>query len=81
VLPFLKHPKIQQTGIAVEYRKPDEGKEESEHNHLEQCAQDLIEAVHSKDKKAVLNSLKDIFNELDAIPHIEGEHIEEEEQI
>lgn len=58
MLPFLKA-KPQQTGVIVQARKPDEGKEKpAEDQGLMACAQDLISAIETKDAKAVASALR-----------------------
>lgn len=74
MLPFLKN-KHQQTGVIVQNRTPDEPKD-SEDQGLMACAQDLIDAVHSKDAKRVASALKAAFEIADSEPHVEGEHVE-----
>ncbi len=39
------------------------------------AAEELIEAIQSKDAEGVVESLKAIFAEFDSEPHVEGEHI------
>jgi hypothetical protein len=78
ILPFLKH-EPKSPGIAVVERKPDEGKEDPDAG-LHACAQDLINAIHSKDMKAVAAALKAAFELLDSAPHEEGPHLESEEE-
>lgn len=74
MLPFLKRNKEASASIPEETikREPDE---ESEYDGLESCAQELIDAVHSKDAKAVCTALRSAFELMDSEPHIEGEHL------
>lgn len=63
----------------VSVRKPDEKPEESQDVSTEAimaCAQDLIDAVHAKDTKSAAEAIKSAFEILDAMPHVEGEHVE-----
>ena len=55
MLPFLR-PRAQ-TGVIVEQRKPDE-ETPSEISELEMAADDLINAIHAKDKRGVAEALK-----------------------
>lgn len=74
-LPFLA--KKKQAGLIVEYRKPDEGKDQEKQEDstgIEQCAKDLIEACKAEDVKAAARAIKDAFTILDSQPHDEGEH-------
>jgi len=51
---------------------------EEGHDTLHACAEELIEAIHSKDVAGAVAALKAIFEELDSEPHAEGPHTEEE---
>lgn len=80
-IPWLKNKSKMQDGIAVQYRQPDHPEDKSEDEHgLEAGAQDLIQAIHSKDKKLVLAAIRSLFEILDSLPHEEGEHIESKEE-
>lgn len=46
---------------------------EAEHP-LSACAEDLIDAIHSKDPQAVAHALEAAFQICDSQPHEEGEH-------
>lgn len=66
-------------GVIIKNRSPDLKQEESEETPdnsaaIETAAQALIDAVHSKDTKAVADALQDAFDILDSMPHEEGEH-------
>lgn len=71
--PFFK--KIKEAGAAgpVESvkREPDT---EAEFDAMESAAEDLMNAVHSKDVKAVASALKAAFLLADSEPHEEGPH-------
>lgn len=54
-----------------------EAEEKEEPSSLQMCAEELIDAVHSKDAHAVVDALKAMFEELDSEPHVEGPHIGE----
>lgn len=43
---------------------------------IESCAMELIIAVHLKDVKAVAEALKNAFDILESIPHVESAHVE-----
>lgn len=64
MLPFLKNKIKAQTGVMVENREPDQKPESEQQDNpdaaLEACANDLINAIHSKDIKRVTQVLKDI---------------------
>lgn len=75
MLPFLKR-KEGSSSDPVESlkRSPDEGAEEFD--SLESAAEDLINAVHAKDVKAVAAALRAAFELSDSEPHVEGPHLE-----
>lgn len=78
MLPFMK--KKPQTGVIVTTRPSDETKQdESSDSDLETCAEDLINAVHNKDKKAVAEALRAAHVVCDMEPHDEADHSEGEE--
>lgn len=74
--PFLREK--QQTGVSVQYRKPDSG--ESDSSGLDACGQDLLRAIENKDFKAIGEALKAAFAICDSEPHNEGEHLNSEEE-
>lgn len=83
MLPFLKSKDKSVAGLIIQKRNPDQEVEvnESEDYHaeaIEACAEALIEAVHNKDVKATAQAIKDAFDILDAMPHVEGPHEEGE---
>lgn len=73
MLPFLKHNQEASASGPVESikREPDE---DYDYDMLDSAAEDLIQAVHSKDVKAVSSALKAAFQICDSQPHEEGEH-------
>lgn len=86
MLPFLKNKsKAAQTGVIVKHREPDNKVDYDSLDHndptaiLEACAADFISAIHSRDSQKLAQVLKDTFELLDAMPHVEGEHIESKE--
>ena len=74
MLPFHKLNKDASAAGPVEKveRKPDE---ESEYDPLHAAADDLIEAVHSKNTKNVAMAIRAAFELLDSEPHEEGPHV------
>ena len=63
--------------ISLSGLKPESDSKESLHDKmLGLCANELISAVHAKDAKKVIESLRAAFQMLDAEPHIEGEHVD-----
>lgn len=83
MLPFLKSRK--QTGLIISHRKPtgevqESHSEDDEIAPLRAAAEDLIRAVHDKDVAAVAEALESAFEICDSMPHVEGEHIESNEE-
>jgi len=79
MLPFLKH---KQEGSVSDdddsiKRKRDETNGSEEYDMLEAAAEDLIQAVHSKDVKSVCSALRAAFEMLEMEPHEEYPHEEE----
>ena len=81
MLPFLKRTKEASVSAPAQtiVRESDH-EEELEHQPLDIIAEELIDAVHKKDAKLVADCLHAAFEMLDAMPHVEGEHISEEEE-
>jgi hypothetical protein len=81
MLPFLKKTKEASVSAAPQtiVRESDH-EEELEHEPLDVIAQELVDAVHKKDAKLVADCLHAAFEILDAMPHVEGEHITEEDE-
>ena len=78
MLPFLSKIK-KASGIAgtiIKQRQPDEKTQEDQEYSIEDCAQDLINAVHAHDKDGVVQAMRDIFENLEKAPHEEGPHIQ-----
>ena len=76
MLPFLSKVK-KQAGIAgtiIKNRTPDEKPEENQEDSssIEDCAAQLITAVHAHDKQGVVDAMKDIFQKLEDEPHEEA---------
>ena len=88
MLPFLKRSKEASVSAVpdVIIRKSDEESPEheameSEHDEmLEVVAQELISSIFKKDEEGVVECLRAAFLLLDSEPHVEGEHLEEEEE-
>lgn len=81
MLPFLRPRK--QAGVQAPptqvTRKPDgdlESDKDSENQGLMSAAQDLIQAIHSKDAKAVSAALKAAFEICESEPHYEDHEFE-----
>lgn len=81
MLPFMKHK--MQTGVIVNTRKPDgshvEDGMEGDDQGMEAVAEDMIRAFSTKDSKALAAALRAAFEIADSEPHVEGEHLDEEE--
>lgn len=72
-LPFLRKKQI--AGVIYSHRAPDtatEGQEDNENAGLEACAQDLIDAIHSQDKRRAAAAMRDAFEILESEPHEEA---------
>lgn len=69
-------------GIITQRRKEDGSEdlsEASDSTELNDHAASLIRAVHAKDEQGVADALRAAFEQMDAAPHVEGEHINEED--
>ncbi len=79
-LPFLN--KRKDAGIAgtiMQKRSPDEPdasepESEDQEYSLEDCAQDILTAIHAHDAQGLAEALKEAFEKLEASPHEEAEH-------
>ena len=71
MLPFLKRKQDSVANLIIKQREPDKDKDSKdlEDYSLEDCAQRLIEAVHSSDKFKVVDALREIVRELKSEPH------------
>ena len=76
ILPFLKH-KPQVAGIMTIERKPDQDTETQDDSGMMAAAQDLSNAIHSKDIKAIAAALRAAFEILETQPHDEISHEQE----
>ena len=74
MLPYLKRNKDGSASSPVEAieRKPDH---EENFDVMESVAQDILNALESKDAKALAEALRAAFELMDSEPHEEGEHI------
>ena len=70
MLPFLK--KNHESSVSVPETVTREHDEDFD--SLEVAAEDLMNAVHSKNAKAVASALRAAFELMDSEPHQEGEH-------
>jgi len=76
MLPFMK-PKAMSVGVIVRNRKPDgisaeQPDEDSGSGAIDACAEDLMQALQSKDSKAVAAALRAAFEVLESEPHEEA---------
>lgn len=80
MLPFLKRKESTSTGLIVKSRSSDKPEQEQEQEEeiqdssaaaIEQCAMELILAVHLKDVKGVSEALCSAFDILESKPHEE----------
>jgi hypothetical protein len=81
MLPFLKPKASAVGGVMNVLRKPDgetEMEDTGDDTGLEACAEDLIRGVTAKDTSLIVDALRSAFQILDAEPHEEGEHLDEE---
>lgn len=73
-----------QTGVIVNTRKSDglglkeEGSEGDDHA-MEAVFDDIMTAIKNNDKKAGAAAVRAAFEIADSEPHVEGEHLNEEE--
>ena len=76
MLPFLKkNQEASASGpIESQKREPDE---DADRDMLEVAAQDLMDALHKKDAKALAAALRAAFELFDSDPHMEGPHTNE----
>lgn len=84
MLPFLRkrHEGVATGGVIIKNRQPDETPKENDHDTaIHSCAADLISAVHAHDIKAAAEAIRSAFEILDAMPHQEYSHKEDEDEI
>lgn len=68
------------SGIIMKHRKPDESAEQPEENQaLKSAARDILDAVESRDVDRLESAIRAAFQICDSEDHVEGEHIEEEQ--
>lgn len=82
LLPFLKPKAASMAGLIIKNREPDEAVKnapEDDSAAIDSCAQELINAIHNKDTKAVSAALKDAFDILESLPHEENNEVPEDE--
>lgn len=58
--------------MSMQDEGPDEG--------LEAAGTDLLRAINAKNPKAIAAALRAAFEILDSMPHVEGEHLEEDSE-
>lgn len=73
MLPFLKNKHEASVSLPADTIRREPDGEES-FDSLEVAAQDLIDAIHSKNVKAVSEALRAAFELCDSEPHVEGPH-------
>lgn len=78
MLPFLKKSRQQSPGIATVYKAPDDEAKAGMMRGVELAMEDLAGAMERKDHKGMARAIKTAFEILDASPHEEGEHTNEE---
>lgn len=81
-LPFLKNKNISGAIMTTKVRPSDapETSEDEGNQGLMEAAKDLTTAIQAGDHKAVAQALEAAFQILDAAPHEEGEHFNEEQE-
>lgn len=80
MLPWMKNGPKQSAGIAMQVRKPDEGKETpNEDPAVLAAAEDILRAIDSKDAKHLAQALRAAFQILDSEPDEEGPQMEDEQ--
>lgn len=76
MLPFLKKRQEVSVSIPTDIVKRDSDHEEEEDfDGLESCCEEMIDAFHSRDAKALAAALRAAFQICDLEPHEEGEHV------
>lgn len=84
MLPFLKSKRNDGTGISISVRSPDQAAkpeleaESTTITAVRAAAADLIKAIHNRDERAAAEALRAAFEILEAMPHSEGPHTNEE---
>jgi hypothetical protein len=83
MLPFLKNKQAGGISAQIINRKPDvnsmESPEENDSDSgLKACAVDLINSIHNRDEKGVMEALRSAFEFLESQPHVENEELESE---
>ena len=66
-------------GLKMDKEEDLEGESESTDEGLVVAAEEILSAVEAKDANMLAESLKAFFDMCDEMPHMEGEHVEEEE--
>ena len=76
LLPFLKKQKANNFGLIVKTRESDSGEDEQQPEDktaaIEACAQDLIQAVHSRNVKMAAEAICSAFEILEGMEHSEA---------
>lgn len=63
----------------AESKKEHESESEDLDMHLQDIADDMMKAIHSKDSEALKDLLKEAFECMELAPHEEGEHLDSDE--
>ena len=83
MLPFLKPRNQQSAGVSTEYFKTKPESDEDKKEDVEglmAAAADFIQGIQTGDKKLVASALRSAFEILDAAPHEEGPHTNDESE-
>jgi hypothetical protein len=80
MLPFLKKSKEASVSAPVEHiRRESDHEDDGHEGPMSVVAEELIYAVHKRDTRGVIDALHAAFMILDAMPHVEGEHLDHKE--
>jgi hypothetical protein len=80
MLPYLQKPKS--PGVLVSNRKPDKKDEEDQEDSgggMRAAAQDILKAIQDNDEQHLALALQNAFEIMDAAPHEEGPHTNDED--
>jgi len=74
MLPFLKNTKEAGVSGPIESIERKSDNEDEQYDVMEAAAEDLMNAIHAKDVKAIAEALRAAFELADSEPHMEGPH-------
>lgn len=81
MLPFLKPKTV--AGLIIKHRVSDgnihEEREDKQDQGLEAACEDILMAISAKDAEHLANALRAAFDILDSEPHVEGPHVDNEQ--